>query len=75
MIKPRIYLKLEKLKCLKSAISVLLVKMKNKTKQTKMVAMFQRHDLWEQKDHITANFRQYSGILLLERGTPVLLKK
>ena len=74
MIKPRIYLKLEKLKCLKSAISLLLVKMKKQNK-TKMVAMFWRHDLWEQKEHITANFRQYSGILLLEKGSPVLLKK
>ena len=59
MIKPQIYLKLEKLKCLKTAISQLLVKMgKTKQNKTKMVAMFWRHDLCEQKEHITANFGQ-----------------
>ena len=37
--------------------------------------MFWRHDLWEQIKYTTASFWQYPWDLLLEKETPVLVKK
>ena len=69
----RIYAKL----CLKTAISLLLgKKQKKQTKaKKKQVTTFSRHDLWEQIKYATANFWQYPWDLLLEKATPVLVKK
>lgn len=57
-------------------ISLLLVKTKKieNKKRPKAVARFWRHERWEQIDHVTANFGQYPGDSLIEKGTPTLLK-
>ena len=48
-------------------------KIENK-KRPKAVARFWRHERWGQIDHVTANFGQYPGDSLIEKGTPTLLK-
>ena len=39
----------------------------------KTIAMLWRHDLWEQMEHIPANFGNIQGDLLLEKGNPILI--
>ena len=35
---------------------------------------FWRHNLWEQIKHVSANFLQFTGEVLLDKGTPIFLK-
>lgn len=45
-------------------------------KMWKKVAILWRHDLLEQIEHISANLEIRRGLgLLLEKGTPILLRK